>query len=119
MATPAIKKHRSLSRPAIASTSSSPRLLHRQLAGSKRQSSDTDHLQAPPKAYRVSPQALSLDYLLDSVSSDVAIISELELTRCTDVPVIVIIGGLLEAAVIFFATCATLFSLTIKIITRS
>ena len=60
------------------------RLLHRQLAGSKRHSSDTDHLvdyQAPPKAPRV---PLGLDYLLNSVSSDVVIASQLQLTRCTD-----------------------------------
>ena len=66
----------------------SPRILHRQLAGSKRHSSDMDHpvdYQAPPpQALRVSPQPLSLDYLLNSVSSDVVIASKLQLTRCTD-----------------------------------
>lgn len=66
----------------------SPRLLHRQLAGSKRHSSDTDHpdveQQPPSKAPRMSSQALSLDLLLNSVSSDVGIISKLQLTRCTD-----------------------------------
>ena len=39
--------------------------------------------------------------LRGSVSSDVAIICELEITRCTDVPVIV--GGEIEAPVVFFA----------------
>ena len=68
----------------------SPRLLHRQLAGSKRHSSDTDHpdveQQPPSKAPRMSShaQALSLDLLLNSVSSDVGITSKLQLTRCTD-----------------------------------
>ena len=66
----------------------SPRLLHRQLAGSKRHSSDTDHpgdhQAPPPKAPRVSSQSVSLDYLLNSVNSDLVIASKLQLTRCTD-----------------------------------
>ena len=65
----------------------SPRLLHPQLAGSKRHSSDMDHLvdqRPPPKAPRVSAQAVRLDFLLNSVSSDIGIVSKLQLTRCTD-----------------------------------
>ena len=72
----------------LSPTRRSPRLLHRQLAGSKRRSSDTDHpdvnQQPPSKVPRVSPQSLSLAFLLNSVSSDADIISKLQLTRCTD-----------------------------------
>ena len=75
-------RHRPSRSAVLSPVRRSPRLLHRQLAGSKRQSSDAGHL---VDHYARTSQGM------DSVSSDVSIISELELTRCTDVLVIVII----------------------------
>ena len=72
----------------------SPRLIHRQVACSNRQSRDAGRLvdhQAPPKGL-ASKLRLSPGFSQQSLVSGVAIIGKLELTRCTDAPVIVIIG---------------------------